>query len=932
MGTIKKIYMKKTLLFTLSILFIQNVNAQTDNTIEKKRLDYANKLLELRGTFESFEKSKPFGNKRIPPNEFNKEDFLNTMDPVSGTIPTQNVLDLQRRIKAREFSPTVNNRVSFLSNSNPLNSWVERGPYKVGGRVRAIMFDPNDATGKRVFGAGVTGGLWVNNDYTNENSEWNPIDDFMANTSIVSLAYDPNNTQIMYASTGEVQALDLIGQGIFKSTDGGQTWNSYYFPSPTASGNVRRSVYFVNNIVVRNNNGVSEVYFGVSDGYFNNLNHGTDLTGLYKATRNGTPVKIADNTIGLAAIEEIKIGADNSIWVSTRANTRNVGGGQIFKSTDGENFSNVYNANIPSSRVVIGLSATNANKAFALLQGGTNEPVRIIKTTNGGQTWLSSAIQNSGVTIPINPLPQMNPNDFTRNQSFYDLHITVDPENDDKVFAGGIDLHKSNDGGATWDLISAWHSFYSNQYFEETGIKVPEVHADQHTAVFNPKNQNHLLFGNDGGIYFAENKNNIVGDFNSVKKINNRFNVTQFYDGKLNPVATPTNEYILAGAQDNGTQRLFGTANTNNFYQETEQYGGDGAENEFDDEGKYIIYSYVRNTHIIENQTGQFYLLQSQAERENYGHFINKLTVDRKNDIFYSFHQGLTLNRISNLMLQNPNQGFVNSRITIATPLSGENISELTSSPYNTTTSSLVLAGTNFGRIIKIKNGHTTTPSYEVLNTPISSAISSIRFGNTNNDILVTVSNFNQVSVYYSNDGGITWLNKEGNLPDIPVRTIFMNPDNNNEVILGTDLGIWGTANFDNSYPSWSQYNEIIGNVKVTNFDYRPSTKTLLASTYGRGVFTTQLGENLSTSTVNLIEKKFTIYPNPTRNPFNVEFDDIKYKNVDAQIFDFTGKLVKTFKNIKSKENHLLNLPSGSYVVNFISNNSTIYTSQLLVK
>lgn len=920
--------MKKHLLLLTSVVFLQSTYAQTKEKIDQDRLKYANQITSLKKTFEEFEKTKPFGNKRTPPNEFNKQDFLNTMDPATGGIPTLEVLEIQRQIVSKAFSPEINNNISFLRQNNTIGSWVERGPYRVGGRVRAIMVDPNDATGKRVFAAGVTGGLWVNNDITNNASEWTPINDFMANTSIVSLAYDPNNPQIMYAGTGEVQTSDLIGQGVFKSTDGGQTWTNYFFPATSTNQNIMYGLFFINNIVVRDNNGVSEVYFGVSDAYVDGFFHGTDRTGLYKAVGNGAPTKISTDIIGLSSVEEIKIGADNAIWVSTRRNTRGTGGGKIFKSTDGVNFTNVYDANLPSSRVVLGVSKTDPNKVYSLLQGGNGEPIRMIKTTNGGQTWISSG-NSSDIMVPNNPLPGMSANDFTRGQSFYDLVINTDPENDEIIYTGGIDLHKSSNGGRTWELISAWHSYYSNLYFQQTGIRVPVVHADQHAIVFNPTQPNQILFGNDGGVFLAPDKNNIIGSATSSQMRNSRFNVTQFYDGKLNPAASPDNEYILAGAQDNGTQRLFGVANANNFYQETEHYGGDGAENEFDDEGQYAIYSYVYNNHFIDNQYGSYNLITSN-ERDYTGHFINHLTVDRTNDIFYSYSQGLTINKISNIKSAGQ---FVSSKLTVGTALTNESVSELTASPYNTTNSSLLLVGTNQGRIFKVINGHSATPTFEQVNTPITTNISSIRFGNTNNDILVTVSNYNQVSVYYSNDGGTTWLNKEGNLPNVPVRTIFMNPENNEEVILGTDLGVWGTTNFSETNPSWSQYGNVIGNVRVTNFDYRPSTKTLLASTYGRGVFTTQIAESpLSTNNESFIEKKFKIYPNPSRNPFNVEFDDSKYKNVDVQIFDASGKLVKTISGIKNKETYLLNLPSGAYYVNFLSNKSTIYTSQLLVK
>jgi len=82
------------------------------------------------------------------------------------------------------------------------NEWVERGPNNVGGRTRMVMYDPNDATHKRVFAGGVSGGLWVNDDITDVNSSWTQvgIDD---NLSVTCMAVDPNNSQIMYIGTGE---------------------------------------------------------------------------------------------------------------------------------------------------------------------------------------------------------------------------------------------------------------------------------------------------------------------------------------------------------------------------------------------------------------------------------------------------------------------------------------------------------------------------------------------------------------------------------------------------------------------------------------------------------------------------------------------------------------------------------------------------------
>lgn len=133
---------------------------------------------------------------------------------------------------------------------------------------------------------------------------------------------------------------------------------------------------------------------------------------------------------------------------------------------------------------MVEVSNTNPLKAYALMQGATNEPVRIAKTTDGGATWIATNVAGSGITLP-NPVDTSQPdNDFTRGQSFYDLVIETDPDNDEHVYVGGVDSYKSTDGGATWTQYTKWSN---NNVMGSTNISL--VHADQHALVFNPKTQ-----------------------------------------------------------------------------------------------------------------------------------------------------------------------------------------------------------------------------------------------------------------------------------------------------------------------------------------------------------------------------------------------------------------------------------------------------------
>lgn len=927
--------MKKIYLFPfLLLLFVSKVYSQTLN--------------ERRATLESHIKniennaSKLKSDGQVPPKEYNIRDLKNTIDPVTGENKFQSLVKLNNEIKSGKYAPKQN--ISFLgniiSNSNQrINSinntqWFERGPYSVGGRTRAILFDPNDATGKRVFAGGVSGGLWVNNDITNSSSEWSPINDFWANLSVVCIAADPNNPQIMYVGTGESSTQDNVGAGIWKTTNGGATWTQIFAPANTYnSKGIRNGYFYVNDIKVRNNGGVSEVYAGVSGGY-NEGFHGLYQSGLYKSTDGSNFTRITSLSLPEASyigysIQQIEIGVDNSVWVSTRGSLfgGTTSGGKIFRSIDGINFTNIYNANLPGSRVQIAVSKTNGAVAYGLLQGsGSNEPVRIIKTTNTGATWAASNVVNSGVTLPKDKDTGIPANDFTRGQSFYDLVIVTDPTNDATVYVGGIDLFRSTNSGSTWTQISKWSN--NNQL---ATLSVSQVHADQHAIVFNPKDNNQIAFGNDGGIYFCANKTNIATNI-GISVRNNRYNVTQFYDAKMNPTKTNSTEEILAGAQDNGTRRFTGAPLANNLYSDAYYDGGDGAFVEFDDNNLYKINSYVYNNHYLYHAPSNTYIDLIDAPDNDLGHFINEATLDRNIDVFYSYGnkdattKEITLNRVDGLSTNPLNLG--RSKIILGN-FTSEDVSYLSVSPYQATSTTLMVGFDN-GRLFKVTNANLSSPTITELTVPFVGAISDIQYGTNDNEIIVTISNYNTDSVFYTTDGGTTWNSKEGNLPDMPIRSALMNPENKNEVILGTELGVWGTTNFLSATPTWSQYTNGLGNVRITNLDYRPSTRTVLASTYGRGIFTTMNDTNLAT-TENSVEEIYRVYPNPTRGDFYLKMN-AKHKNVTVNVFDISGKLVFTKKGVNPEEKISPSLPKGHYIVKVEKEGEYIFSSKLIVR
>ena len=161
---------------------------------------------------------------QLPPNPYRDRIWELTMDPVLGRPKTESLYQIQDELYQKSMNP-----VEGVPGQNPDMAWIPRGPSNIAGRTNGMMFDPNDSSNKRVFAGGVSGGIFVNEDIDDINSEWKMVEGIPKNLPISVLTYDPNNTNIFYAGTGEIYTGgDAIGNGLWKSSDGGVTWESIF--------------------------------------------------------------------------------------------------------------------------------------------------------------------------------------------------------------------------------------------------------------------------------------------------------------------------------------------------------------------------------------------------------------------------------------------------------------------------------------------------------------------------------------------------------------------------------------------------------------------------------------------------------------------------------------------------------------------------------
>ncbi|MDW8302545.1 MAG: PKD domain-containing protein, partial [Bacteroidia bacterium] len=694
-----------------------------------------------------------------------------TKDPALGYAPTERLY--QAYLYAQQLSKQ--NASMKTSAAIPGVQWVERGPNNVGGRTRAILVDPNDPTRKTVFAAGVNGGLWRTNDITVPNPVWTPINDFFENLAIISIAANPNNPLEMYFCTGEGHGnLDAArGQGVWKSTDGGVTWN--LLPSTTGFTRCQRIIVTqANTVLVATNNGLRRS----TDG---GATWTTPLTGF---------------------IYDVQQASNGDIYATPA-------GGIRKSTTDGATWTTLT-IPIAADRIEIGCAPSNPNYVYALVENA-NVVNGILRSTDAGATWTTC-------TEPDDADPTIPATDFSRGQAWYDLCIAVSPTNPNHVFVGGINLFKSTDGCNTWQQISHWYGGFGFQY----------VHADQHWIYFEPGNPNVIYFGTDGGVYRTTNG---TAPIPTITSKNSGYNVTQFYACASGPIAG--SNYFLAGSQDNGSQQ-FTQPGMNSTFEVT---GGDGAYCHIDqNQPQFQWTSYVYNNYFRSNNCGQTFTSLSLSSNTG-ASFINPTDYDNVANIMYCSNAGGNFVRWTD-----PQTGTTHAVVTV-TAFGGGDVTHINA---NTNTPNRVFFGLNNGRVVRVDNAHTGTSLAGVhINSGAgmpSTSVSCIAVepGNDNH-LLVTYSNYGVNSVWETTDGGATWTSVEGNLPDMPVWWALFNPNNPDQAMIATELGVWTTDNLNGTSTVWGPSNTGLAHTRVTMLKMRASDKLVVASTHGRGLFTTDI-------------------------------------------------------------------------------------------
>ena len=847
------------------------------------------------------EREEQAENKLDRPDLAFEQDFLRTMNPTLKR-PTPEVLPAI--IRKNRLGASSNAKPTSLpgDNTSVATNWKELGPTNVGGRTRALAWDPT--TTNKVWAGGVSGGLWYNNNITNANSSWIKVNDFWSTLSVTKISFDPTNASVAYVSTGEGFNVGAsIGAGIWKTADGGNTWNQL-----SSTVNMR----YINDLIVRPESilgsTIGVIYAAVDQVNYQGNSFDQFGVGLFRSEDFGVnwtqvmPDISVNNSPFVPA--SIQLSASNRIWVGTKSNgyygSVDGGGGRVLYSDNGTTWTVSNTLNLSNGRVTVACAPSDANYIYSFMEGAppATVPIVIRKSIDNGVSW-------TDVALPLdadddNGIPA---DDFTRGQVWYDQALAVDPMHPQNLIIGGIDLFSSPDGGATWGQISKW-----SDNGNLSGLTCSFVHADQHAICFKPGSSTEVIFGNDGGIFYTSDiTSSVTSDVITAR--NKNYNVTQFYSAAINPTAG--NNYHMAGAQDNGTQQF----HSDNLNTTREVYGGDGGYCFIDQlNTDYQIVSYVNNNYFLYyvkgiGDTASLDLLSDG----NTGSFINPACYDNNMHALYTYKSsdatsGGSIYRVKNINL---------APAVIAETV---NVTNLTASatafkvsPY-TTTSTTLFIGTASGKLIKLTNadGATTPVETDITGTMLpTGSISCIEIGSSENELLVTFFNYGLVNkIYYSADGGTTWVSKMGDFPDIPVRWAMFNPnDFTTEVILATELGIYGTNNFNVPTPTWTAKNTGFSNVRTDMLQMRTSDKMVIAATHGRGLYSSM---GFSTATLNAVSVTLqptctsatgTITVSSPSTGYHFSIDGANYTNTNGI---FTGVAAGTYTVTSKNESNVI--------------------------
>jgi hypothetical protein len=728
----------------------------------------------------------------------------------------------------------------------------------VAGRTNVIATDPISTSVAYLGSDG--GGVWKTTNCCSTGTTWTPVTDdpLISTIAIGDIVIDPNNHNTVYAGTGDLRygSFSFGAAGVLKSLDQGETWTVLGadvfapprpqppggFPQYQAIGKVQVDPRDSNIVIVGAKTGV---YFSYDAGA--NWT-GPCLTNSFTAQRQDTTgLLVSDN------------GASTDLYaaVGTRGFPTPV---QPDLGLTGAN--GVYKTTIPSSgcpaswtllnngwpagtgdgnpandlvgRIDMAMAPSNHNVIYAQVAHNVNSSATlgVWRTVDGGLTWTQQA----------------SPSDFTGcgggvGQTWYNAGVTVDPNNPDVVFLSMIDVFRSTNGADTFTNLTCG---YAGGH---------DVHVDNHARAFVGGSSSTLLIGSDGGVYLTTDATASSPTFD---QLNDSLSTIEFYSGDITDnFANSASPGINAGAQDNGSSVYVWSGDPGPALWQLRK-GGDGMYAQIEPVLGQRWYQESQNGNLAVSTTGPYGPQQSAT---------GPWTSDRLSFVFpYQIYKNCPGPTECTHMIAGSyrvwetilgaipgSSWYINSPDLTKNTLADRSV--INQLAYAVSDQTMAVVGTNDGNVqigfnlgtgvansaiwIDVTGSNAVLPNRPILDVatdPLNPLIAYAAVGGFDENTPATPGHIYRVTCT-AGCASFIWLDKSGNLPDIPVDSIIANPLFPQQVFAGTDWGLYFTDDITVGTPVWYRFEAGLPNVMIWDMAIDRSFTTLALFTRSRGAY-----------------------------------------------------------------------------------------------
>lgn len=776
---------------------------------------------------------------------------------------------------------------------NNLQGYAENGI----GRINCITFHPTDTN---TYYVGVAqGGLWKT---TNGGASYTPLTDNLPITRISDVALDPTDPNTIYISVCDFEYIGFglylngrkrhthFGLGVYKSTNGGQTWTATGLTFQLTNGDAS----LIRKIVVNPANNNEVLACGVS--------------GMYRSINGGsTWIKKSDSLFWDMVQDP---GSPSTIYAATGwVMTSDIGSAGIYKSTDFGQTWTLLNTGIPArnsvQRIKLAVAPGNSNYVYALACDDLYGLYGLYLSTNAGTSWT--------LKTPQDNILEWDQGSNSGGQGTYDLALCVNDNNPNLIYTGGINIWGSSDAGDNFSPVTHWTYQFGNN----------TIHADVHMISKQPGTKN-IFVCCDGGLYKTRNMtlHNWNGGWPTIwKNMSDGMQITSFY--RLSSSRNSAGR-MAAGAQDNSTFYFDGSTWSTVF-------GGDGMDNFLESgNNQVLIGSSQYGTFYYSNDNGQSGIVVGSNPNNESSEWVTPIAAN------YSAPGVLYIGNENVARSTDGGQSWTVLGSIFSNTLTQSN-TEISALCVSQTSGSVIYAARRVryelnmkGMVMKSVNGGSsfTNITGNLPDTLYYTGIET-RPGNAS-EVVVCMAGFaGGCKVFRSLTGGGTWTNISYNLPNVPVNCIKYVPVSN-QLIVATDFGLYY---LNPGSTSWTAYSSGLPNVICSDIEFNSVKNKMYVSTFGRGIWETSLsGLSVLADGINenfAAGRQVDVYPSINKGNFTVDLkDDTRY---NLSIVDVLGRTVYSKEENSGKLELSLNVPPGAYYVR-VENAERISVHKIVVQ